>query len=51
MAVILPNGAHHLDLRAATNADPPDLKAAREVEMQHISKWIAEYWDQKIFCN
>ncbi len=44
VAVVIPNGAHHLDLRAANPADPKDLKAARQVEMKYISTWIAQYW-------
>lgn len=43
VAVVIPNGAHHLDLRAATPEDPPEVKAARQLEMQFVSKWIAKH--------
>lgn len=42
VALILPNGAHHLDLMFPTPADPPDAVAARRTEELHIRKWISE---------
>ena len=41
VAVVLPNGAHHLDLMFSNPADPPDAVAARETERQHMRRWVA----------
>jgi len=42
VAVILPMGAHHLDLMFEDPADPPCAKVARATEEAHIRKWIGE---------
>merc|ERR1712080_637334 len=39
-AVIIPEGAHHLDLRAANPLDPVSVRDARKTERKFISKWI-----------
>jgi len=38
--VLIPNGAHHLDLFFSNPADPPDVIAARKLELEMIAKWI-----------
>ena len=43
VAVVIPNGAHHLDLRAATPQDPPELRKVRQMEQSYLSKWIKEF--------
>ena len=43
VAVIIPEGAHHLDLRAANPADPVSVIQARKIERQWISKWIRSH--------
>lgn len=43
VAVLIPEGAHHLDLRAATSYDPESVKAARAFHEHYISKWIDEW--------
>lgn len=43
VALVAPEGAHHLDLRAATKIDPDWLIEQRAAEVAHIAKWIAEY--------
>ena len=42
VAVIIPDGAHHLDLRSKNKADPPSVIAARNTEKAFIKKWIAK---------
>ena len=39
-AIILPNGAHHLDLMFSNDLDPPDAVWARQYELARIQKWI-----------
>jgi lysosomal Pro-X carboxypeptidase len=43
IAVILPLGAHHLDLMWPDPNDPPDCVAARDVEKAAIKGWIADH--------
>lgn len=43
VAVMIKNGAHHLDLRGAMHADPPSVVEARGVHKTHITRWIQEY--------
>lgn len=38
--VIIPDTAHHLDLRKSHPKDPPSVIYAREKEKQTIHKWI-----------
>ncbi|XP_048773111.2 lysosomal Pro-X carboxypeptidase-like isoform X2 [Ostrea edulis] len=40
VAVVIPNGAHHLDLRGANKKDTPDVISARELEKKYITKWL-----------
>jgi len=40
IALLIPEGAHHLDLRGADKKDPPSVRQARELEQQFIKKWI-----------
>ena len=47
VAVIIPEGAHHLDLRAKDPNDPPSVRAARDLEKDHIAKWIKQFYIQK----
>lgn len=42
-AIIIEDGAHHLDLRAANKADPPSVITARNFHKAHITKWIQEH--------
>ncbi|ALC38629.1 CG2493 [Drosophila busckii] len=41
--IILPEGAHHLDLRSSHSADPPSVKDAREKEAAIIKQWIEKF--------
>ncbi|GLC41303.1 hypothetical protein PLESTB_001077500 [Pleodorina starrii] len=45
VAVIIPEGAHHVDLMYSNPADPPSLRAARQTEMRHVRRWIDEFYD------
>ena len=40
--VIIPSGAHHLDLRGKNPADPPDVTAARQKEVQILQGWLKD---------
>ncbi|GAB4814859.1 hypothetical protein N2152v2_001905 [Parachlorella kessleri] len=42
VAVLIPEGAHHLDLMFSNELDPPSVKHARAFEEAHIAKWIEE---------
>jgi len=41
VTVIIPEGAHHLDLRGTNPADPESVIIARKTERKYIKKWIA----------
>ena len=43
VSILIPEGAHHLDLRASNPNDPPSVTSAREREKSIIKQWIAEY--------
>ena len=43
MALKIPNGAHHIDLRAAGQDDPKEVVEAREMEVTIMQKWIKDY--------
>lgn len=43
--MIIPEGAHHLDLRSSNNADPASVIDARMFELNSIKYWIREYWN------
>uniref|UniRef100_A0A182K5G5 Lysosomal Pro-X carboxypeptidase n=1 Tax=Anopheles christyi TaxID=43041 RepID=A0A182K5G5_9DIPT len=45
--VLIPEGAHHLDLRASNPADPASVTRARAVHVQNIQKWLTEYRKQR----
>ncbi|XP_059489332.1 lysosomal Pro-X carboxypeptidase [Neocloeon triangulifer] len=43
LSIIIPEGAHHLDLRASNVADPDSVKNARNLYKKHIRNWIRQY--------
>jgi len=47
VALVTELGAHHLDLRAATENDPLWLVEQRNAEMKIINKWMNEYYQDK----
>jgi len=42
IAVLIEDGAHHLDLRTPNPDDPDSVVAAREIEISYIYNWIAD---------
>ncbi|XP_051048216.1 lysosomal Pro-X carboxypeptidase [Phodopus roborovskii] len=44
VAINIPNGAHHLDLRAGTALDPSTVLLSRLLEVKHMKKWIADFY-------
>lgn len=42
VAVIIPDGAHHLDLMHATPQDSKNLQAARQTIMAHVARWVGQ---------
>lgn len=46
IALIIPNGAHHLDLRASNSNDPKEVTLVREKETSIMKQWIKE-WNLK----
>jgi lysosomal Pro-X carboxypeptidase len=51
VAVPIEGGAHHLDLFFAHELDPPSVVAARETELAHIRKWIAQFYAHRAAVN
>ena len=52
VSVIIPKGAHHLDLRGSNPNDPVEVVQARKMEKEHIAKWINEaYMNNKVSFN
>jgi lysosomal Pro-X carboxypeptidase len=43
VAIIIPEGAHHLDLRASNPADPISVRTARKVHRKFIRLWLQNY--------
>lgn len=47
VAIMIPEAAHHLDLRGPDPADPVYVQQARVQEAALIGKWLAEYFANK----
>jgi lysosomal Pro-X carboxypeptidase len=43
-AIIIDKGAHHLDLRFSSPADPPSVVSARKKEAEYLIKWMREWY-------
>lgn len=50
VAVLIEDGAHHLDLMFSTGEDPETVKQARRTEMEHVRKWIAASRDTTLLA-
>lgn len=44
VAIVIPESAHHLDLRAPNPADPPYVTAARAQEDALIGQWLSDFF-------
>lgn len=42
VSIMIPEGAHHLDLRYTNNQDPPSVRAARALELNYFREWIRQ---------
>jgi len=48
VAIVIPNGAHHIDLMFTDPADKgyPDIPAARDFERGQMKKWVTETYER-----
>ena len=44
VSVIIKDGGHHVDLRAANSKDTDSIKDARAFERKHIDKWLDDFY-------
>ena len=42
VAVVIPEGAHHLDFMFSHPLDPPSVLAARATQRHHMRRWITQ---------
>ncbi|KAI1722640.1 serine carboxypeptidase s28 domain-containing protein [Ditylenchus destructor] len=47
VSLIVEDGAHHLDLRAAHPNDTESVKEVRRIEKLHINRWIEEHHERR----
>lgn len=43
-AIVIPEGAHHLDLRSSNSADPPSVIRARLFHANSIRHWLYKFY-------
>ncbi|XP_043846796.1 lysosomal Pro-X carboxypeptidase [Dromiciops gliroides] len=43
VSIVIPDGAHHLDLRARNADDPESVLLARTMEVDYMKKWITQF--------
>lgn len=46
VSVVIPDGAHHIDLRGANDDDPQSVIEAREFHVDNIKKWLSEFYSK-----
>ncbi|VFV21189.1 lysosomal pro-x [Lynx pardinus] len=51
VAITIPEGAHHLDLRARNAFDPTTVLLARSLEVRHMKQWIRDFYCIKNIHN
>lgn len=42
VSILIPDGAHHLDLRYSNKYDPPTVRTARALELKYFKEWIRQ---------
>lgn len=42
VSIMIPDGAHHLDLRYSNALDPPTVREARALELKYFKEWIRQ---------
>ncbi|XP_020490553.2 lysosomal Pro-X carboxypeptidase [Labrus bergylta] len=42
VSIMIPDGAHHLDLRYSNDHDPPSVRQARALEVKYFREWIKQ---------
>ncbi|KAM9317585.1 LOW QUALITY PROTEIN: lysosomal Pro-X carboxypeptidase [Pholidichthys leucotaenia] len=50
ISILIPDGAHHLDLRYSNDLDPPSVRAARALEVMHFKTWINNATEHSQTC-
>lgn len=46
VAIVIPEGVHHSELRASNENDPESVQEARLIEIHHIRKWVDAYYNE-----
>lgn len=44
VSVVIPDAAHHLDLKGANKKDPKSVIEARQFHVDNIKKWLSEFY-------
>ncbi|KAG8514796.1 Lysosomal Pro-X carboxypeptidase [Galemys pyrenaicus] len=44
IAITIPEGAHHLDLRSNNALDPTAVLLARSLEVRYMQQWIRDFY-------
>lgn len=44
LSILIPDGAHHFDLRGENLLDSESVKSARKFHQKQISKWLDKYY-------
>jgi hypothetical protein len=47
VALLIPDGAHHVDLMYSHEGDTDAIRAARVLELKYIQAWLAGYWGRR----
>lgn len=50
-AVVIPDGAHHFDLRARNDLDTDSVQSARQFHISQIRKWLNEFYFRNMKDN
>ncbi|KAJ9465767.1 Prolyl carboxy peptidase like protein 5 [Diplonema papillatum] len=45
-SLVIPLGAHHLDLFFPSDQDPPDVQQVRQIEASYIRSWASQHYDK-----